>query len=146
MSETEIDSESTGKPAPEGARPKARPEAQQEDHRREEGEPGQESVRWQTEGRSRQQEGGGGRPDEARERRHPSGDLKATGWQAHTVRGFVSILGSREGKRSSRPKTPRVNGHTRSRNSSEQPVVQTSPRPRAKGGVFASMSCGRTSK
>jgi hypothetical protein len=47
-----------------------------------------------------QQEGGGDRDDEAR----PGGVtlaeiVEATGWQKHTVRGFVSILGSKGGQK-----------------------------------------------
>ena len=49
--------------------------------------------------------------------------MKATGWQSHTVRGFVSILGSREERRSSRPRTLRANGRTRSVNSFRHLVV-----------------------
>ena len=35
--------------------------------------------------------------------------ITATGWQPHTVRGFVSILGVREERRSSRLRTPQAN-------------------------------------
>ena len=43
----------------------------------------------------------------------------------------------REGRRSSRPRTPRATGRTRSENSVRQLVVQRPPRPRARGGVPA---------
>jgi hypothetical protein len=41
--------------------------------------------------------------------------MAATDWQPDTVRGFVRILGSKGGRRSSRPRTPRVGGPTRLR-------------------------------
>ena len=41
--------------------------------------------------------------------------VEATACQPHSVRGFVSILGSKE-RRSSRPRTPRANGRTGSAN------------------------------
>src|SRR5438046_61317 len=44
--------------------------------------------------------------------------MAATKWQAHTIRGFVSILGSKGGRRSSPLRAPTANGHTRSRNKS----------------------------
>ena len=43
--------------------------------------------------------------------------MEATGWQKHTVRGFVSFWVARAGRRSSRPRTPPGNGRTRSRKS-----------------------------
>jgi len=60
--------------------------------------------------------------------------MKATDWHPHTVRGFVSFLGSKVGRGSSRPRTPRVNERTRSRNSFRRLIVQTPPRLRASGG------------
>ena len=33
--------------------------------------------------------------------------MKATGWQPHIVRGFVSILGGKEGEKIESSKTPR---------------------------------------
>src|ERR1700688_3336917 len=53
--------------------------------------------------------------------------MAVTKWQAHTVRGFVSILGSRAERRSNRPRTLGANGRTRSGNSAKQLVVQTPP-------------------
>ena len=44
--------------------------------------------------------------------------MKAMGSQPHTLRGSVSILGSKGERKSSRPRTLRVNGRTRSANSS----------------------------
>ena len=41
-------------------------------------------------------EGGGDRHDEASQGRDAG---EATGWQKHTVRGFVSILGSKGGQK-----------------------------------------------
>ena len=43
--------------------------------------------------------------------------MKATGWQVHTVRGFVSILVAKEARRSNRPRAPRASGRTRSQSS-----------------------------
>jgi hypothetical protein len=54
--------------------------------------------------------------------------VKATGWQPHTAASWVA----REGRRSSRPRTPRENGRTRSGNNDRQLVVQTPPRQRAR--------------
>jgi hypothetical protein len=61
--------------------------------------------------------------------------MKATGWQPHTVRGFVSILSSKGGRRSTRPGMRRANGRTRSGNSVRQLVVQTPP-PVQTGAAF----------
>ncbi len=48
--------------------------------------------------------------------------VKATGWQRHTVRGFVSILGSKEARRSNLPRTLRVSERTKSRSSRRPPT------------------------
>src|SRR5437016_103223 len=42
--------------------------------------------------------------------------MEATGWQKHTVRGFVSILGNREGRRSNPRRTLRAVHTSRTRN------------------------------
>jgi hypothetical protein len=61
--------------------------------------------------------------------------IAATKWQAHTI----SILGSKGGEKiESSKSSARANGRTRSANSFKQLVVQTPPRPRARGGVPAS--------
>ncbi len=59
--------------------------------------------------------------------------MKATGWQPHTVRGFVSILGSKGGRRSSRPRTSRVRGQ-RWRKRSARTFFAT--RPPVSGGKY----------
>jgi hypothetical protein len=64
--------------------------------------------------------------------------MKATGGQPHSVRGFVSILGSKGGRRSSRPRTQRASGRTRSENSVRQLVVQNAARPRARAAFLLS--------
>jgi hypothetical protein len=46
--------------------------------------------------------------------------MEATGWQPHTVRGSSAFWAAKEGRRSSRPRTPRANGRTRSGNNFRQ--------------------------
>jgi hypothetical protein len=81
-----------------------------------------------TESGPRQQEGRGHRDDEASQGRDARRDNGRH--QAHTVRGFVSIFGSKGGRRSSRPRTPRASGSTRLRSSNSQATV----RPNAASG------------
>ena len=64
--------------------------------------------------------------------------MAATKWQAHTVRGFVSILGNKGGEKIESSKNAAGERTSRSGNSFRQLVVQTRPRPRARGGVTGS--------
>ena len=64
--------------------------------------------------------------------------MEATGWQPHTVRAFVSILGSKGREKIESSKNATGERTYKIENRFRQPVVQTPPRPRAWGGVPAS--------
>lgn len=61
--------------------------------------------------------------------------VEATGWQKHTVRGFVSILGSKAARRSHPRRTPQGNASTKSPSFFKQPSVQTPLLASSRGGV-----------
>jgi hypothetical protein len=50
--------------------------------------------------------------------------MKTTGWQAHTVLGFVSILGSKGGEKSNLQRTPPGSEATRSPSSLPRKAVR----------------------
>ena len=64
--------------------------------------------------------------------------IKATGWQPHTVRGFVSILGSKGGEKIDSSKNAAGERTTKSGNNFRQLVVQTPPRPYARAAFLLS--------
>ena len=98
MSSDAIESESTGKPAPEAERPKSKRKSNKT------------ARRAKKAGRAKNTAGKpkADRPNKKADvialmKRAKGATLaeimKETGWQAHTVRGFVSILGSKGGEK-----------------------------------------------
>jgi hypothetical protein len=61
--------------------------------------------------------------------------IEATGWQAHTVRGFVSILGSKGGEKVESSKTAAGSAATTSRMPAA--VASNAPSGSSRGGVAA---------
>jgi hypothetical protein len=106
MSENAIDSETISKPAPDTAKPKGARKA------------GKKAKPAKKVGRAKKAE------VIAMMKRAKGAMLpkimKATGWQPHTVRASSASWAAKEGKRWSRPRTPRANGRTRSGNSVRQ--------------------------
>ena len=65
--------------------------------------------------------------------------MKATGWQPHTVRGFVSILGSKGGEKIESSKSAAGERSTRSLSSHQRSAVQPNAASGSgRGGVPAS--------
>lgn len=97
MSENAIDSENIGKPAPDPAKPKdgrkagkkAKP-AKKLSHTKKASKPKADRTNKKAEVIAMMKRAKGATLAEI---------MKATGWQPHTVRGFVSILGSKGGEK-----------------------------------------------
>jgi hypothetical protein len=62
--------------------------------------------------------------------------IEATGWQPHTVRGFVSILGSKGGEKIDSSKNAAGERTYTIGNNYRQLVIQTPPRPRARAAFL----------
>jgi hypothetical protein len=62
--------------------------------------------------------------------------MSVTKWQAHTVRGFISILGTKGGEKIESSKTPRANERTRLRSSLRHAPLQTLPPVSRRGRHF----------
>ena len=98
MSENAIESENTGKPAPEAAKPKgarkstkkAKPAKKAGRAKKTVAKPKADRANKKAEVIAMMKRAKGATLAEI---------MKATGWQAHTVRGFVSILGSKGGEK-----------------------------------------------
>ena len=95
MSENAIDSENTGKPTPDTAKPKgprkakrAKPAKKARPAKKRAGKPKPDGTNKKAEVIAMMKRAKGATRPEI---------MKATGWQPHTVRGFVSILGSKGG-------------------------------------------------
>jgi Protein of unknown function (DUF3489) len=98
MSENAIDSENNSKPAPEAAKPKgARKHTKKAKPSKKAGHPKKASGKSKADRTNKKAE------VIAMMKRAKGATLaeivKATGWQQHTVRGFVSILGSKGGEK-----------------------------------------------
>ena len=96
MSENAIDSENIGKPAPDTAKPKGARKAKKAKSAKK-GRAKKAAAKPKTERANKKAE------VIALMKRAKAATLpeiiKATGWQPHTVRGFVSILGSKGGEK-----------------------------------------------
>ena len=68
--------------------------------------------------------------------------MNVTGWQAHTARGFVSILGSKGGEKIESSKNA-SGDRTLQDLEIAQATRRPTPRPCARGGVPASSLLGR---
>jgi hypothetical protein len=98
MSENAIDTENVSKPAPDTAKPKgarragkkAKPAKKAGRAKKAAAKPKGDRANKKAEVIAMMQRAKGGTLPEI---------MKATGWQAHTVRGFVSILGSKGGEK-----------------------------------------------
>jgi hypothetical protein len=97
MSENAIDSENISKPAPDPAKPKGSRKAKKTKPAKKAGRAKKAAAKPRTDRTNKKAE------VIAMMKRAKGATLaeimKATGWQAHTVRGFVSILGSKGGER-----------------------------------------------
>jgi hypothetical protein len=97
MSENAIDSENTCKPTPEAAKPKRERKAKKAKPAKKAGRAKKPASKPKTGGTIKKAE------VIAMMKRAKGATLseimKATGWQPHTVRGFVSILGSKGGEK-----------------------------------------------
>jgi hypothetical protein len=98
MSENESDNENNGKPAPDAAKPKgtrkagkkAKPAKKAGHAKKAPAKPKADRTNKKAEVIAMMKRAKGASLPEI---------MKATGWQAHTVRGFVSILGSKGGEK-----------------------------------------------
>jgi hypothetical protein len=129
MSDNAIDSETISKPVPDTTKPKAARKAKKAKsakkvHKKASGKPKADRANKKAEVIAMMKRAKGATLAEI---------MKATGWQPHTVRGFVSILGSKGGekiessKNAAGERTYKIGKQRR----------QTPPRPRARGGVPA---------
>jgi hypothetical protein len=97
MSENAIDSENTNKPASDTAKPKGARKAAKKAKTAKTGRAKKTSAKPKTQGTNKKAEV---LTMMKRAKGAPLPEImKATGWQPHTVRGFVSILGSKGGEK-----------------------------------------------
>jgi hypothetical protein len=97
MSENAIDSENIGKPAPDTAKPKGARKAAKK------AKPAKKASRAKKPAAKPKTDGTNKKAEVIAMMKRTKGAtlpeiMKATGWQPHTVRGFVSILGSKGGE------------------------------------------------
>ena len=90
MSENAIDGENTSKPAPDTAKPKRARKAKTAKPAKKAAKPKADGTNKKAEVIAMMKRAKGATLAEI---------MKATGWQAHTVRGFVSILGGKGGEK-----------------------------------------------
>ena len=109
MNENAIDSENTSKPAPATAKPKGTDKPVKNTKRAKKGGQSKKAAAKPKADRTNKKAEVIAMMKRANGATLPE-IMKGTGWQPHTVRGLISILGSKKGRRSSRPRKTRASG------------------------------------